>query len=382
MPKLEVKSSELVGTDVDFVALVKRGANQIPFRITKEDTEPMLDLTRLSSAFFKKADPVLGVFAAVVRKGADLDAIKKALTDAGLSVENAEETEEAIIFKQDGVSEHELGNVKINEDVGLVIAGLNKAFCGWDFEATTFGEMHKTNSFYPSMRTALDTYSETVYNIMQKADTPAEAADALSKAADELKQYVSALAGALPERAFKAEVELNKSDMGKKKKKPEAGEEMDETKKTTGGSDGPGFGQPAKSPQNTPKDKTKEEEEEGKSNTNTDGLPSKAKKDGEGEGEDAPQPSDNAALLKSLSELIDNKLSAVTNSVNTIKGDLEGVQKKLGEVSERAKKAEEAVNGTVNSEPGGERQSTRKSDRVSKGAPPLLDTGFDNINAA
>ena len=48
----EVKAHELSDVDVRFVSLVKRGANRIPFRLTKEDTTKMLDFVKL----FRKSD--------------------------------------------------------------------------------------------------------------------------------------------------------------------------------------------------------------------------------------------------------------------------------------------------------------------------------------
>ena len=56
MRKLQLKATELVDTDVNFVSLVTRGANRIPFRITKED-EQMLDLHKIARSLFKTADP-------------------------------------------------------------------------------------------------------------------------------------------------------------------------------------------------------------------------------------------------------------------------------------------------------------------------------------
>ncbi|TAJ84587.1 hypothetical protein [Reyranella sp.] len=48
----DVKVNELSDVDVRFVSLVKRGANRIPFRLTKEDTSRMLDFVKL----FRKSD--------------------------------------------------------------------------------------------------------------------------------------------------------------------------------------------------------------------------------------------------------------------------------------------------------------------------------------
>ena len=57
MAKVVLKATELTNTDVDFVALVKRGANRIPFRITKGD-DAVLDLDKIGRRLFQKADPV------------------------------------------------------------------------------------------------------------------------------------------------------------------------------------------------------------------------------------------------------------------------------------------------------------------------------------
>jgi hypothetical protein len=55
MPKLLLEAHELTDADVDFVSLVKRGANRIPFRIVKEDTSDMLDLHKIGRKLFKQA---------------------------------------------------------------------------------------------------------------------------------------------------------------------------------------------------------------------------------------------------------------------------------------------------------------------------------------
>ena len=56
MSRLEFKATELTDTDVDFVSLVKRGANRLPFRITKGDDE-MIDLYAIGRKMFQKAEP-------------------------------------------------------------------------------------------------------------------------------------------------------------------------------------------------------------------------------------------------------------------------------------------------------------------------------------
>ena len=56
MGRMQIEATELKGTDVSFVSLVKHGANRIPFRIVKEDQEAMLDLGKIGRQMFRKAD--------------------------------------------------------------------------------------------------------------------------------------------------------------------------------------------------------------------------------------------------------------------------------------------------------------------------------------
>lgn len=440
MPKLKVNSNELQGTDVQFVSLVKRGANRIPFRIVKEDTEPMLDLGSIGRKFFQKAEPTPGVLAVMVNKdAANLDAIKEQLKAAGLSVEKSEEKDGIIFFKQEGQAEFDTGVVKVNDDIGMVVSGVKKAFCGWDFDSTSFGEVHKVSSFYPSMRHGADIFSDTVSNIMQKADTPAEAADMIGNAVDEFKTYITALAKGLPERAFKSEVALLKESIsaspthGTKTTTvppikgatdnnidgdPTHGNETPEIGKDGGKKKLPVQGTTSNDVEGSPAvlkeeddaiaaaeaaleaAKAKKAEKEAELAKGGDKKPkemtdeekkAKAKK----EEEDAAAAAAAAAkpaetqksdeqpdLLKQLGALLDTKLADVTKtfegSVEALKSEFATVQVAVGKLDEKVKKTEEAVNGTVhNDEPDDTRSGVRKSDRSFKSVPPLLDTAFE-----
>ena len=79
--KVQVEANEITNTNVQLVSMVKRGANRIPFRITKEDTT-MLDLHAIGRQLYK-AEPsspttptVVGVFLA---KGVEAQPIIDAL---------------------------------------------------------------------------------------------------------------------------------------------------------------------------------------------------------------------------------------------------------------------------------------------------------------
>lgn len=256
MPKMVVKATELKDTDVQFVSLVKRGANRIPFRFTKSEDEPMLDLHKIGRSLFRKGDGKPAVAAVLARKSADQDAIKARLTKAGLAVDNASEKEGTVVYAQKGVDQEGAVVVKLDDNVALVVTNVQKAFESYDFSSTTFGEVFKAGSFYPSMCVANDMLASTVSNIMYDAADPASAAEAISKAVDEYKDYVTALASSLPVQAFKADVEVKKAakDMaaaedaadggaddadenpdGSKKTKAKKGETVDPTANTDKG---------------------------------------------------------------------------------------------------------------------------------------------------
>lgn len=214
MPKLNVDATELVGTDVNFVSLVKRGANRIPFRIVKED-ESMLDLHKIGRTLFKKSDPAPQIVGAMISKTADVSKIAAVFKASGLDPQNFQKSEhdDFIMVGIPGLSDLEgTSVVKMNDDFSLVVTGLQKGFKDWDFNASSFAEVLKVQGHYMSMVNAMDAFRTTANNALYEADTPSEAAQSISKAADEFKNYLVSLTSALPEHAFKMEVELLKSN--------------------------------------------------------------------------------------------------------------------------------------------------------------------------
>lgn len=99
--KIKAKLKEMKDAEAHFVSLVTRSANRIPFRIQKFDKEQsMIDLTSIGRVLKRESaarkPEVTGV---VVEKsdGAKFEAIKKALTDHGLSVDNVIENEDGTV---------------------------------------------------------------------------------------------------------------------------------------------------------------------------------------------------------------------------------------------------------------------------------------------
>lgn len=218
MPKFEIKATELVGTRVDMVSLVKRGASRLPFRITKEDTSNMLDLHSLGRKFFQKSEAKPEIVAAIISNPAALEKAASLFKNAGLDPKKFTKSEKdgVITVAVDGYESAEnVAVLKVSDEIGLVVTGLQKAFHGYDFESTSFGDVLQTNGFFSSLCTAGDSLRTVISNIMSEADSPADAATSIQKAVDEFKDYAGTLARALPVHAFKMDAAIRKADAPK-----------------------------------------------------------------------------------------------------------------------------------------------------------------------
>lgn len=212
MPKVQFESTELVGTRVNFVSLVKRGANRIPFRIVKEDKD-MMDLYKIGRNLFQKTEAAPQIVAAIIKDGADINAIAALFKQAGLDPKTFQKAqgEGFTTVSVEGYADlTETSVVKMSDDFAIVVTGLQKGFKDWDFDGSSFAEVLKVSGHYSSMRTAMEAFSEVARTALYDSDNPAAAASAVSKAADEFKQYVVSLTGALPVHAFKMEQALAK----------------------------------------------------------------------------------------------------------------------------------------------------------------------------
>lgn len=374
--KLTTKATELIDTEVQAVSLVKKGAIRVPFRIVKEDTSDMIDLSKIAAtAFNKSATALPTVYAAVVAKGEgfSLEAATKAITDAGLKVDNIEETDTAVFFKQDAKAPASVQTMKINDNFGLLVAGVQKSFESYDFQSTTFKELFATEGFFPSMWMGADMLAYTIGNIMQKAENPGDAFTMISSAVDEFKTWMGDLAKAIPEHAFKADIALHKAEVNAGEdgatpvvtepatpapvEEPEADDEAEGTEEEGDDADTPDEPEAV--------EKADKKKVKGKGNLTI------TKKDKSTEPE-APAPDGNAALLKSIGELIDGKIAPVTKSLTDVTKRLDGVDGKL-------KKAEEAINGTVSADADGDHDEPERTQKSESKVPPLLDTGMGRV---
>jgi hypothetical protein len=378
MAKVEVTAQELVDADVQFISLVKRGANRIPFRICKKDESDMINL---SGIFRKQEAPSPSVISAVVRKGADLEEQKDRLSKLGLSVEKMEEVEGGYLFKQDDAKGVDETVLKVDEDLALVVTGITKAFDDLNLESSSFAEVFATEAYRPSVGMALSMLDNTVQNIMQKADSPNDASDRIAKAVDEFKAYVVGLTSAIPTTAFKADVTKGEKPqataggdqsgvekgedeaVAKSEKAPASEEGKSDSQETTQKSD---EGADAKGAD--AEDTAKSEEGEG----------SEAQKSEEaeaGKGAEGTQKADTGDVTDKVEALLAGLQKSVDAQFDKLAARVEELSKRADAVEAQAKKAEEAVSGTVDMVHKADGQS--QSGGQSEGVPPLLDTAYN-----
>ena len=197
MAKVVLKATELTNTDVDFVALVKRGANRIPFRITKGD-DTVLDLNKLGRRLFQKADPVPAIGAILTQKNevdaALAEALKKACGLGEVRVSKDDSDLITIAGKDAKLDGAFLVKLDKNFAVAVVKSQMGAAFPGVEYAN--------------GLSAARKGFNETVKAAILKAETLADAKDAIVKAADEFSAYVTLFADNAPESVFKAEKAL------------------------------------------------------------------------------------------------------------------------------------------------------------------------------
>ena len=218
MAKMRIEASELQDTNINFVSLVKRGANQTSFKIVKGDGDGE-DFRSRISGMFGKAGPeaVLAVF--VDKSVADVAG--EVLAKRGFSLDGPVESDNGLIMYPQGdwTVEKGLGGV-VQSDQGIaygISEDVAKRFAPYMTEGD-FDDQVGAMGFYPMLDTASHTMYEMVYVAMSEADSLKEANSNVAKVMSDFTSYVKQLVGALPESAFMAEIDMMKA-VGKRKGK-------------------------------------------------------------------------------------------------------------------------------------------------------------------
>lgn len=208
MPLVKVKATKMSNAKATFISMVSRGANRTPYHIVKQENgmsgKFMRGLDISSILTRKRENPE--VVAVVTMKGEGFESVKKQVGELGFSVTDEIEMEDkSVVFKQGDVAEGEGTIIRFNENVALVTKGFTPYEMDMNVGDSSFKDLVSAQGFYPSLDTIMNVASNSVFEIVSKAETPAEASQQVGDLFEEVKKYAQSMAGNLPAHCFKLE---------------------------------------------------------------------------------------------------------------------------------------------------------------------------------
>ncbi len=377
----------------------------LPFRIVKDEDgknpgegNSMLNFRKM----FKIEEPTAAVLAVVVTKN-DED-VRARVEERGFSTDNLQEIDGAFAFLQEEGDLTAEGNATIQFTPELAAVVRLKRFEPFG-DSTSFSENLDKNGFLPGFDMALTVLRETVFNALFEAEDPGNASGTIDTAIKEFRSHISDLTSALPESAFKLDPRWasTKEAVEKGVKEfnvtinigPETSvgapsiERVDETQ-TEGGEEV--AVNPAVSGSSSSLRKEDGADDEGgegeKPKAAAEGSePEGTAKSQDGNADEGKAPDSESDTAQALKQITDT-LSALAADVKKTSEAVEGVVGQVGTLNERvdaaevaAKKADEAVNGTVSADSQGDPDGVRKSNGVDRD-PDLIDTGWERLQAS
>lgn len=368
--KVKTTMRQMKEAKVDFISLVTRGANRIPFRTIKSEGEhEMLDLSKPLRMFKGEkpasASPVIAGLALLAHDDATMASIATALKAEGLEFSKTQKNEDGtVVLCNEGedlsVDTHV---VRLSDNVAVVMKGFSPYSDSLSTSAT-FAEQVAAQGFYQGLRTANEAVYSTIANILYKSDSPTDASGKIAATLDAYKQYVTTLVKGLPAVAFKAEkavddVLAKKAEddakaaaaaTAKKEEKPEGGEAAGNTeaKKEDGAAAAPAAPEAAK--KEGEKDKAGETANDqtqaaGAGETGAAaGAETAEKGDGSAEAKKADDPM--AVLMQKLEDL-SKDVKGVSEQVDTVAKAQKSTEEKVAELTQKAENTAKAVKSTV-----------------------------------
>ena len=167
--KIKMKGSELNKVDIEFLSLVKRGANRAPFKVIKAEAPEQKGLLGAVKSFFSMSEPNPSVVAIFVEKSALLKALPN-LADAGFDLSKHEIQDDCVVFKQTGFEDADtVIMLKSEQSIGFAVASVSKyadIFSG----NLLFDPAVETTGFYPGLNMAMGALQKTVGDLVSKDD--------------------------------------------------------------------------------------------------------------------------------------------------------------------------------------------------------------------
>lgn len=218
MATVKSRLTRLTNGKAQFISVVGRAASQIPFRILKADRtssevptnkDPnMIDLANLRIQKTNDALPpevpvsedAQRLLAVVVHKSADLETVKKAMTEAGLKIDNYSLSEDGQhVFKQEEYAETDKTDIVAESpQVALVVKG----FDSYKASTASFADRIAIQNYYYGTDMATRAAASAINTAIYDAGSPEEAMQAVADIVDDFGDYMRGLIEALPVVCF------------------------------------------------------------------------------------------------------------------------------------------------------------------------------------
>ena len=377
---IRVEAKEMHDAQVEYISLVDRPANRLPFRVTKKDGNGGSGMFNLGDIWTRKVDsgdkakqPAL---AAIVLRKSEAESLTPALAEAGYVVDDTIEQDDVLVLKQKAdFSEDACTGIEINDHVAALVENVTKGFEP-EGGSVLFSDNIQHEQFWPSLYVALDTLMDTLRNIFMTSATATDAKTQSDQALKEFSAYVMSNLSQVPEAAFKLDstlrepiAKMDKSDEGVAKSE-DSGEEK--TSKGEGSSEEAGD---AGEEGVTKGDG--EENEEGVAKSEEPGTEEGSPDDGERATKaDTSEVTESVNALKGLIGDLTGAVSGIKDTVEKMSKDNAAMGKRLDDIEAVAKSAKEAVEGTVVGSDGG----SERPANVQKGEKdPWAGTALDKL---
>ena len=407
MPKIKMNVTKLGDPTVNYISLVNRGANRIPFRIVKHDKQEsnMIDLANLNISKLLKQDKVAvlsepTIVGFVTMKDENFEAVKDGLKNAGFMVSKQfEEADGSVVFKQEDTMPEEFTVLKMCDSLLVLVDGLDTDDL---VGGTIYESLLKEDSFIPSPDIATEGMSLAMSEISASQDTPQDKVAKMELVTKDYNGYMSKLFSWVPARLTELAKELEANIAAHKIISGSNTGEVQKpagSKTTTGIDDGgkdgvEAKGTPGASPFPAEIDKGK-----------TDPIPSTVTKSDEELTADALALAAQAdavdplialvskmetmlsALQTTMQESISKQAEDLSAQVAEVAGSVEVLKQAQDQLSDRvvaaekvAKSADTAVRGRmITSDVGDDAvQTTQKSDASADGYGGCIDTAFQH----
>ena len=208
MAEIEVTLNKLKDVNIEWVSLVRRGANQIPFRKLKAEDED--GLSWIEKLFKGDRHEEAKITSIIISKQYDLEKVKDTLDCLGFNELEVTEEGDGHVLKFEELNEDDT-IFQFAEGAYFSVSGISKAFEPFA-DGTDFAENFKRGAFFPTVSMATAILRDTIVEIMFSADGGKPTSE-IKQALKSFSDFIMASLAEVPASSFKLDnIELSLID--------------------------------------------------------------------------------------------------------------------------------------------------------------------------